>query len=715
MQFFPSLEPSGAQDFRASGFPETSGGRAEQGFLDVLSTHMERPASAVESATGLDRTEAREPHAHVVEERREESVSPDADSSSDGAHPGGLSGPEEAPAAPQGAAEAAPSPVAEKAAAGEKGAAESGSGKETRHGDSARSTEAEHPAAEKAESAGSGKESKSGEAARKAGEKASTTDQKADATGTDDAQSLEQMLGTVLALAAETEKENESGAALNAGNGTQIRQEIKTRIAALRELVEQFQAAAPEERSALAVSLGEQLKGLKAALVSAAAEKNAAVNSGAKRTASGQAAQSGSGASAALGAALQKIDEVAPRVAAESSRGKTDGPAATGSRQGEAAKTGQPVARGADSSKKQEKTADETVQSAVDVGATEETGADEITSRPVADRFLKDADKSGHAKNDGTATKAAAEEEGGRPSTREEAEAKAVSQAGGTPAAERDGDAKAGAMDKTREAKTAHAMSAVRDGLATREGSAGTRHEAAVQADAGQQEASSAETATHVREGGEQRKRNDAGQGFFSSQGGEKKAGKAAAAATAKSGSENQNVTQTVVETIQSQPSQTGTSSTVRSTEVYRQVENGAFKNLGQGVKQLVIRLDPAELGQVSVILQVKGKEVQAVLKTSSHETTHALNEQMSQLRTQLESQGLKVTRLEVQTQLADSQSQSQWQGAEQHNRYQENRELAMSANRWRAMGRMDADMVRDVQNVIQREKNSQGGVDIFA
>ncbi len=152
-----------------------------------------------------------------------------------------------------------------------------------------------------------------------------------------------------------------------------------------------------------------------------------------------------------------------------------------------------------------------------------------------------------------------------------------------------------------------------------------------------------------------------------------------------------------------------------RSAEVYRQVESGAFRNLGQGVRQLVIRLDPADLGQISVILQVRGKEVQAVLRASNQETSHALGEQMSQLRAHLESQGLRVSRLEVQTQLADSQEQSQWQGAEEHNRYQENRELALSAQRWRNMGRADSGLVQDVQSVFHREKLSQTGLDIFA
>jgi flagellar hook-length control protein FliK len=68
-----------------------------------------------------------------------------------------------------------------------------------------------------------------------------------------------------------------------------------------------------------------------------------------------------------------------------------------------------------------------------------------------------------------------------------------------------------------------------------------------------------------------------------------------------------------------------------------------------------------------------------------------------------------------VQTQLADSQSQSQWQGAQSHNRYQENQELAMSARRWRTLERAAPDLVRDVQNSPHRENLSQSGLDIFA
>lgn len=155
--------------------------------------------------------------------------------------------------------------------------------------------------------------------------------------------------------------------------------------------------------------------------------------------------------------------------------------------------------------------------------------------------------------------------------------------------------------------------------------------------------------------------------------------------------------------------------SLARQAEVYKQVENGAFTNLSQGGKQLVIRLDPPELGQVSVILRVHGKEVQAVLRATSPETTQALNEQLGHLRGQLEAQGLRVGKLEVQTQLPDGQTDAQWQGAEQHNESQRNRESAMSSQRFRFLSGSDGSLAQDVHEVSYTEKNSSGGLDLFA
>ncbi len=43
-----------------------------------------------------------------------------------------------------------------------------------------------------------------------------------------------------------------------------------------------------------------------------------------------------------------------------------------------------------------------------------------------------------------------------------------------------------------------------------------------------------------------------------------------------------------------------------------RQVESGLLRTLGQNQKQLVLRLDPPELGKLSMILSVRDGEVSA-------------------------------------------------------------------------------------------------------
>jgi flagellar hook-length control protein FliK len=104
-----------------------------------------------------------------------------------------------------------------------------------------------------------------------------------------------------------------------------------------------------------------------------------------------------------------------------------------------------------------------------------------------------------------------------------------------------------------------------------------------------------------------------------------------------------------------------------QSRAVLEQVQSGMLRNLGNGVRQLSLRLTPPELGQVQLLLQVHNKELRAVIKTGNHEVSRIVAEQIAHLRETLEQQGLKVMRLEVQTQ-AENHLTGQWHGAEGHN-----------------------------------------------
>jgi len=137
----------------------------------------------------------------------------------------------------------------------------------------------------------------------------------------------------------------------------------------------------------------------------------------------------------------------------------------------------------------------------------------------------------------------------------------------------------------------------------------------------------------------------------------------------------------------------------VQAPKVLDQVTEAMLKDLGQGRKQLSVTLDPEDLGRVQVILQVKGKEVNAVLHAENAETANLLSSQMQNIRKTLEDQGLTVQNLDVQTGLASSQQQQQYYSAEEHNQAQERQEMSKLMSQLRLLRTDAVDMAQDVQN----------------
>ncbi|GAB6058083.1 flagellar hook-length control protein FliK [Desulfonatronum parangueonense] len=152
---------------------------------------------------------------------------------------------------------------------------------------------------------------------------------------------------------------------------------------------------------------------------------------------------------------------------------------------------------------------------------------------------------------------------------------------------------------------------------------------------------------------------------------------------------------------------------------VLNQVNSGLLQNLGQGRQQLTLQLNPADLGSLTVNLKVVGKEIQAVLRAESSEARQIIAENMPLLRQSLESQGLRVTRLEVSTQLQD-QSQNQftqhWHGSEGQ-KFQE-----QGANtQWAALGRgllknsASGINVSSEEASILLDSSREGGINLVA
>jgi len=154
----------------------------------------------------------------------------------------------------------------------------------------------------------------------------------------------------------------------------------------------------------------------------------------------------------------------------------------------------------------------------------------------------------------------------------------------------------------------------------------------------------------------------------------------------------------------------------VTAPKVLDQVSEALLKDLGQGRKQLTIDLDPESLGKVQVMLQVKGKEVNAVIRAEDADTAAMLSSSMDSLRKTLEDKGLTVENMEVQTGLASRQDQQAAFNAEQHNQAQEQQQdMSRILSQLRMMRSDSSDMALDMQDSNMRAILADQGLHLIA
>lgn len=153
----------------------------------------------------------------------------------------------------------------------------------------------------------------------------------------------------------------------------------------------------------------------------------------------------------------------------------------------------------------------------------------------------------------------------------------------------------------------------------------------------------------------------------------------------------------------------------ITAPKLARQVESAFLKNLSNGTKQLNLQLTPENLGKLSIVLSVQNKEVNAVIRTENHEAAKLINDQLDSIRNTLESQGLKVDKLEVQAGLANNQDNSQWQGEMQHNLARERESLAFMRNHLRTMRGEQGDVAQDMQSIREQAIHAAHGLHVVA
>ncbi|MCJ2166254.1 MULTISPECIES: flagellar hook-length control protein FliK [unclassified Pseudodesulfovibrio] len=154
----------------------------------------------------------------------------------------------------------------------------------------------------------------------------------------------------------------------------------------------------------------------------------------------------------------------------------------------------------------------------------------------------------------------------------------------------------------------------------------------------------------------------------------------------------------------------------VSAPKVMKQVDDAVLKTLNNGTKQLTLQLTPENLGKLSIVLTVQGKEVGATIKAESPDAAKVIAENIDIIKNSLEAQGLKVEKLEVQTGLTDNQNYQDWFGESEHNLSREREAMIAMRNHMRNMRQGDGTGVaQDMQLLREQAINADQGLHLIA
>lgn len=153
----------------------------------------------------------------------------------------------------------------------------------------------------------------------------------------------------------------------------------------------------------------------------------------------------------------------------------------------------------------------------------------------------------------------------------------------------------------------------------------------------------------------------------------------------------------------------------ISAPKVMRQVENAFIKNLADGTKQLTLQLTPENLGKLNIVLQVQGKEINAVIRAESPDAARVIAENIDIIKSSLEAQGLKVEKLEVQAGLTGNQDQRDWTGQEQHNLARDREAMVAMRNHMKHMRSEGGRLAQDMQSIREQAIYADQGLHIVA
>ncbi len=119
-----------------------------------------------------------------------------------------------------------------------------------------------------------------------------------------------------------------------------------------------------------------------------------------------------------------------------------------------------------------------------------------------------------------------------------------------------------------------------------------------------------------------------------------------------------------------SKPAKKSAADTVSRVKLIQRVSK-AFQHLGPDGGVVRLRLAPAEMGAVRVEMRINQRKVQARVVAETEAASAALREHLPDLRARLESFGMQVEKLEIETEANDQQQGSLFDADSQQNEQQ--------------------------------------------
>lgn len=153
--------------------------------------------------------------------------------------------------------------------------------------------------------------------------------------------------------------------------------------------------------------------------------------------------------------------------------------------------------------------------------------------------------------------------------------------------------------------------------------------------------------------------------------------------------------------------------------QIVQQVERGLLTAMRDGASRLDLQLHPAELGNIGITLIARNGEVTAQIRSERTETMEAIQRQMETIRVNLEQQGVKVDKIEVQLENQRDFAQGQFDDLGNHNARQEEETRRQELNRLKNLAALrnedNSGMAQQLHNIGQTARYAGQALHVVA